>query len=58
MTNEQKQAIEQLNAAIRAVEESGLKIMQDAFIEGRRWFSPVGYASYIDEAGAVVLEPF
>lgn len=58
MTNEQKQAIEQLNAAIKAVEESGIKIMQDTDINGREWYSPVGYASYSDKAGAVLLLPF
>lgn len=51
-------AIEHLNAAIRAVEESGLKVMQDTDVNGRKWYSPVGYAEYNDKAGAVLLLPF
>lgn len=58
MTDEQKKAVEQLQAAIRAVEQSGLKIMQDTNIYGRPWYSPVGYADYVEKVGAVLLMPF
>lgn len=58
MTDEQKKAIEQLNAAIRALEDSGLRLVQDMEINGRGWYSPVGYATYRDEPGAVILLPF
>lgn len=58
MTEEQEKAVEQLRKAIKAVEQSGLKVVQDTNISGRRWYSTVSYADYIEEAGAVVLMPF